>query len=254
MSSIFSTLITEPLYNTLIFLVDFIVSDIGIAVIVLTLIVRAILYPLSKNSIKTQLKMKKIQGPLDEIKKKYKNDPQKSAMEMMKLYKENDIKPLSGFLLLFIQIPIIFGLYHVFLKAGLPEINYDLLYSFTPTPEKINLIFLGIFDITQKSIVLSLIAGIAQFFQAKILMKANRNQKQPEGVMGDVMKSMQIQMKYVMPIIIVTISYSLGSVVALYFATSGIFSVFQEIYIRRQFRHLEQDLEQDLNQIQAPQS
>jgi len=241
MSELFNTFLVTPLYNFLILIIGVIpFADLGFAIIILTAVVRFVLYPLSKSSIKTQLKMRENQKPLEEIKQKYKNDQQQMALETMKFYKENDIKPFSGLFLIIIQLPIIFALYFVFLNEGLPKIDLSLLYSFVSAPEYINNNFLGIFDLTTKSIFLAVLAGLTQFLQAQIMFKrtiatnSDSKDKKPGGFQEDLMKSMQIQVKYILPGIMVGISYSLGSVIALYFVTSNIFSIFQETFIKKQ--------------------
>jgi len=237
MSQLFNNFLVVPLYNLLVLILNHVpFVDLGFAVILLTIIVRLILFPLSKSSIKTQLKMKDIQKPIEEIKQKYKDDQQKMAIETMKFYKENDIKPFSGILLLFIQLPIIFALYFVFLKEGLPNIDLNLLYSFVHAPEFVNPKFLGIFDLASKSVTLALLAGATQFLQARLMLKKNNQptEKPTENnFQNDLMKSMQIQMQYVLPGLMIAFSYSLGSVVALYFTTSNIFSILQEIYLKK---------------------
>ena len=140
-SSIFISLIVKPFYNSLIFLVDFITNDLGLAIILLTIIFRFVIFPLSKNQIKTQIKMREVQEPLKELKEKHKENPQLMAQKMMELYKKHEIKPFSGMLLLFIQLPLLFGFYYMFLSAGLPNVNFELLYSFIPAPENIDTVF-----------------------------------------------------------------------------------------------------------------
>jgi len=235
-SSTFITLIVKPFYNALIFLVDFITSDLGLAVVILTIVFRFIIFPLSKSQIKTQIKMKDIQEPLKKIKAENKNNPQVMAQKMMDLYKENDVKPLSGILLLFIQLPLLFGFYYMFLKAGLPAINMELLYSFIPSPTLIDTSFFGI-ELTQKSVILALLASITQYFQAKLLLP-NKDEKGPEkGSMEDMMRGVQTQMVYVIPIIMLFISYNFGAIIALYFVTSNIFSIIQEYYLKKTIKN-----------------
>ncbi|MDA1317532.1 MAG: YidC/Oxa1 family membrane protein insertase, partial [bacterium] len=133
---------------------------------------------------------------------------------------------------------LIIGFYYVFLQSGLPEINHELLYSFVPSPEHINTMFLGIIDLTSKSATLAAIAGIAQYFQAKLLIP--KETKQPSGnekpMVEDIMKGVQGQMVYVMPIVLVFIAYSFGAIVALYLVTSTIFALLQEIYMRKKVK------------------
>lgn len=237
-SSAFIAVIVQPFYNSLIFLVDFLTNDLGLAIIILTVLFRFVIFPLSKSQIKTQIKMKDVQGPMKDLKKKYKDDPQKMGQEMMKLYKENDIKPFSGFLLLFIQLPLLFGFYYIFIKTGLPEINTDLLYSFIPHPGSIDTDFFGI-SLTSKSILLAVLASGTQFIQAKLLFAStnkDKNNEPEKGSVEDVMNGVQKQMIFVMPIILLFISYTFGAIVALYFLTSNIFSIIQEMYLKKTIR------------------
>ena len=240
MTGFFNTILVKPLYNALIFLVDFLpYSDIGIAVILLTIAVRFIIFPISRNAIKSQIKMKEIQKPLKEIQDKYKDDKQKMSLEMMNLYRENNIKPFSSFLLILIQLPIIIALFFVFSRTNLPEINPDFLYSFISVPAQINPAMLGFFDLASKSVILAFLAAFTQFIQAQIMFKKNalmnkkdENEPKKEGMMEDMMKGMQIQMKYVMPVFMYFLALSLGSLIAIYFVTGNIFSIFQEMYIK----------------------
>lgn len=244
MSEIFKTLVSDPLYNLMIFIVNHVPSyDLGIAVVLVTLIIRFVLFPLSKSAFKTQVKMKKIQEPLKKIREKNKNNQQQMAIEMMALYKENDIKPLSGIFLLFLQLPIIFALYHLFLNSGLPQVNPDLLYSFINAPEIVNTQFVGIFDLLGKSLIIALLVGITQYFQAKISFSMTPTPDPNEkGFKADLMKSMQIQMTYVLPIIFAGIAYSLGGIIALYFLTGNIFSIFQQLYLKSKMEKESEDI------------
>jgi YidC/Oxa1 family membrane protein insertase len=238
MTGFFNVVLVQPLYNALIFLVGILpFSDIGLAVVILTLLVRFIIFPISRNAIKSQIKMKEIQKPLKDIQEKYKDDRQTMSLEMMKLYKDNNIKPFSSFLLILIQLPIIISLFFVFSRTNLPEINPDFLYSFISLPEQINPLMLGFFSLTSKSIVLAFLAAFTQFIQAQIMFKKNellkKDDEEPkEGMMNDVMKGMQVQMKYVMPIFMYFLALSLGSLIAIYFVTGNIFSIFQEMYVK----------------------
>ena len=103
--------------------------DAGIAVIILTIIVRLILFPLSKKAIVTQVRMKEIEPELNRLKQTV-PDKQQQALKVMDLYKEKGVNPFSSFLVLFIQLPVIYALYSIFIKSGLPVVKTALLYSF----------------------------------------------------------------------------------------------------------------------------
>ena len=229
----FSTLITDPLYNGLIFLVSVVpFGDVGVAVVVLTALVKIILLPLAHKSIKTQAVVKRIDPEIKEIREKHKKDKQEQAKQTMELYKKYNINPLSGLFLIIIQIPIILGLYLVFLNGGLPEVNLARLYSFVTLPDKINMDFLGLVDLGGRSIVLALIAGVAQFIQVNLSLPKTEKAENPT-LKEDLMYSFGLQMRYVLPVIVGGIAYFISAAVALYWATSNIFAIGQEIFVRR---------------------
>ncbi|MEA2112718.1 MAG: YidC/Oxa1 family membrane protein insertase [Patescibacteria group bacterium] len=235
-STIFNEVFYNPIYNGLVFLIaNFSWIDMGIAVIFITIIIKLIIFPLTKKSIKIQIKTKKLEPELKKIKEEYKDNKEEQARKIMDLYRENNLNPLSGFLVLLIQLPIIFALYFVFLKGGFPEINTDILYSFVKIPEVINMNFLGLISMVEKNIYLALLAGISQYIQVQLMLPKlePRNNKQQKTFKDDLMRSMNTQMKFVMPIIVFFISYGLPAAVALYWITSNTFMILQEIFVKR---------------------
>ncbi|HJO89625.1 MAG: YidC/Oxa1 family membrane protein insertase [Candidatus Pacebacteria bacterium] len=238
-STIWNTVFFNPIYNGLIFLLDVVpFIDVGIAVILVTVIVKLILFPFSLKMVKTQLAVKALEPEITKLKEDHKDDKQEQARKTMALYKERGVNPFSGFLLILVQIPVIFGLYWVFLSGGLPEINMDILYSFVSTPEKINMNFLGLIDVSAKSVFLAFFAGATQYFQIKFSlppMKARQEGK--ASLKEDLARSFHIQMRYVMPIIVFGIAYAISAAVALYWTTSNLFAIGQEIYVRRKIKN-----------------
>jgi len=230
LSNIWNTVLYNPLLNALALLVSIIPGgDIGIAVIILTLLVKTALIPLSQRSIESQAKMKLLEPELSKIKKSGASK-EEQAKQTMELYKTHKTNPFSGCLLVLIQIPIIFALYFVFLKG----IKFDggALYSFVHAPANINMNFLGILDITQKSLVLAILAGVSQFFQAYYMPKAVKSlSSDGKGSFQETFaKSMNMQMKYIFPFIVAFIAYSISGAVALYWITSNVFTIGQQIY------------------------
>jgi len=225
-------------------------ADIGIAIIIFTVIVKFILLPLSIKAVRTQVQMKEIEPEIKKLKEKNKNNSQAQAVELMALYKERGIKPFSGFLLIFIQLPIILALYFIFLKGGLPEVKTDILYSFISKPETINVMFLGLIDVTQKSLVLAIIAGVTQFFQTFVSVPKNKKTEndanKTRSFKDEMMKSMSTQMKYVLPLFVFFISYKLSAAIAIYWSASNLFHIFQEIYVRKTIKS-ENKLKQNAN-------
>lgn len=241
MKELFNTIFFEPLYNALIGLIDIIPGgDVGFAVIALTIIVKLILFPLSKSSVRTQLKMRQLQKPLEEIKEKFKDNREAMGRAMLDLYKEHKLNPFSGFLLILIQIPVILALYWVVWKGGLPLVNESILYSFIPTPETVNMLFLGVFPIDEaKNVVLALLAALTQHFQARLSFPKPEPRKAgaTPSFQDEMMRGMNVQVKWVLPIFVFFISFGLASVVALYWTVSNLFMIGQELYIRRTIKN-----------------
>jgi len=230
--AILKTIFYEPLYNALVFLVSVVPGqDLGIAIILLTILVRIILFPLGQKSAKSQIELRMLEPEIAKIKEEFKNNKEEQAKQTFALYKKHGVNPFSGCLLTLIQLPIIIALYYVFLN-GL-GLNEDILYSFVSHPDSINNNFLGLIDITGKSLILALLAGLTQFIQAKLTAPLTSGKEKP-GLKGDLMKSMQFQMKYVLPIFVFFIAYTVSAGVALYWAISNIFMIGQEIVVRRQ--------------------
>jgi len=233
-SGFYNTVFYQPLYNGLIFLIDIVPwIDAGVAVIVFTLIVKLILFPLSRKAVLTQQRIKKYDGELKAIKEKYKNR-QEQAQHMLNFYKDKNINPFSSFFLILIQLPIIFALYRIFLSSGLPEIQENILYSFVPVPQVVDMVFLGLIDISLKNWILAVIVGVTTFIQMRLSMpKVDFKAGSTKSFKEDLARSMSVQMKYVFPLIALFISYSLSGAIALYWLTSNLFTIAQEIILKR---------------------
>ena len=240
MFTLYHTLVYQPLYNGLVFLIDVLPwADVGLAVVILTVLVKLVLFPLSRKSILTQVQMKALEPALAEIRTKYKDDKQTQAQKTMALYKDKKINPFGGIVVILIQFPIIIGLYSIFLRSGLPTITADLLYSFVSFPSVVNMHFLGVVDIGHKSVWLALIAAATQYFQIRFAIPTASSTPAVKGVQpsfkDDLARSMQVQMKYVFPVMVFFISYNILSAVALYWTVSNLFAIGQEIVVRRKF-------------------
>jgi YidC/Oxa1 family membrane protein insertase len=238
-STIWHTLFFDPVYNGLIFFLDHVpAGDVGIAIILTTIVVKAILLPLSIKAVKTQKVMREIDPKIKDIKKDI-SDPQEQAKAIMALYKDSGINPFASILLMFIQIPIIIALYLSVSQGGgvpLPGINVDLLYSFVPEPETITMLFLGVLDIAQKSLPLAILAGIAQFIHGHLSFPKlpPHDPNAAPSMKDDFGRNMQLQMKYVMPALIAVVAYSTSAAIALYFVISSLTAILQELALKNQ--------------------
>ncbi len=238
MSNIFHTFFYNPIYNGLVFLIDIIPGgDAGVAVILLTILVSLILFSVSKKAIRTQIRMKEMEPEMKKIRETV-SDKQQQALQMMALYKKYDINPFSVIVLVIIQIPVLLALYFVFLKGGLPEINTDILYSFIKVPQVVSMNFLGILDITQKSLFLALLAGVTQFIQAKVATPKLEPRKEGQASFkDDFQRSLNTQVKYVFPVIIAVISVNFPAALPLYWSTRNIFMTLQELYVKKNLKN-----------------
>ncbi|MEK7535983.1 MAG: YidC/Oxa1 family membrane protein insertase [Patescibacteria group bacterium] len=239
LSSIFNTLLYQPFYNALVFLTAILPGgDVGFAVIALTIVVRFILMPLTHKQLHTQRKMKLVEGEMSVIKKKYENDKQEQTKQMMELYKKHGINPFSGFLLIFIQIPVLLALYFVFTR-GIP-FTPDKLYSFINLPPDINFLFLGLINLSTKNYILAILVGVSQYVQIKLSLPpmAPRESGATASFGEELGRSMSTNMRYVMPVMIAVISASFPSVVALYWLTSNIFAIIHELIVRRKAKEI----------------
>ena len=234
---IFNTLIYQPFYNELVYVVSILPgNDLGLSIIVLTIAVKFLIFPFTHKSMKANKKMKQIQGEIDKIKERHK-DQKEQATKIMDLYKEHGINPFSGCLFSFIQIPLIIGLYWVFLKGFEDGIDTNVLYSFVHAPSHINFLFLNYFNLNERSIFLVLCAGISQFFQLRLSFPPSAKntdvKKDGPDSFGDVFKkSFQTQTQYILPIVIVLVSLNFPAGVPLYWVTTNMFSIAHELFVK----------------------
>jgi len=243
--NVFNIVLYKPLYNVFIgFIGAFPWIDAGIVVILFTILIKLILFPLSQKSVRSQIEIKKVQPEIDAIKLKYKDNKQEQALKTMALYKEKGVSPFSGIFLTLIQLPILIALYMVFYKNNLgAEIQADTLYSFVKAPLHVNTYFLGLFDITQKNTILAIVVAVGQYLQIKYTMpaaapvlKKAEDDKKGASFQEELAKNMGTQMKYVMPVMMFFIAQSLAALVSLYLITSSVFAVGQELYMRRKIK------------------
>ena len=233
-STFFHAVFYNPIYNALVALVALVPgSDVGIAVILVTIVIRLILLPFSLSAARTQRAMKDLEPRLKELKEKHKGNKEKEALETLALYKEARVNPFASILTVFIQIPVLLALYWVFYYEPLSSINVARLYPFTPIPDHVSLEFLGLVSVAGKSLILALLAGATQFFQAHLSLSGTMKPSNEKSAQNDFQKVMGMQLKYVFPFIIGTISYTTSGAIALYFITTNLAGSLQELHIRR---------------------
>jgi len=227
MANIFTTIFYQPILNLLVYLYNTVsFHDFGLAIVFLTIILKALLWPLGRSSIKSQKSLQDLQPKLDELKKKY-TDKTELSKATMDLYKENKVNPFSSCLPLLIQLPFLFAVYRVFQDGVNNKLEY--VYSFIIKPETINLISFGFLDLGKPNIVLAVLAGLAQFWQAKMMITKKPAVKSTGAKDENMAAIMNKQMLYFMPAITIFIGISLPGGLTLYWFVLTLVTVLQQL-------------------------
>ncbi len=235
----FTTYLVQPIYNIFIYLIGLMPQgDVGFAIIALTLLVRIVFYPAFTASIRTQMGMQAVQSEIDEINTTYKDDASERGKRTMELLKKNNIRPFSSFLALLIQLPILFALYAAFFREGLPKIATNLLYPFVSVPHMVNMDFLWVIQLGSAHNILltALVAGLQYGVMWFSVARTKKGSSKLSAEKEMAQKTQQQLMLYFFPVMMAVISYSLPAAVGLYFATTNLVSLVQELVIREQLK------------------
>ena len=192
-----------------------VVGNYGVAIIIVTILMRIIVFPLTLKQEKSMKKMRDLQPELDKIKEKYKDSPQEYQQKTAELYRENGVNPLGGCLPLLIQMPIFVALYWAFSGNAIPA-DAKFLWFTLKQPDR--LFMMGNFAFNLLPI---LNVGVT-YIQQKIMASATSGQE----------SNQQMQtMLYMMPIMMLFIFYNMPSGVTLYYLVSGALSLVQQYII-----------------------
>ena len=229
--SLFDTIFYKPLFNALIFFYQiFPGHDLGVAIIILTITIRLLLYPLNATAIRSQKVFQDIQPKIKEVQKKYKEDKEKQMQATLEIYREAKINPFSSFFPLIIQLPILYALYKVFWK-GLNTAELVNVYSFVSRPEHINSTFAGFLRLDGPSLSLAVLCGVLQFLQVKMLAPTIK-----KGEEADKFSSiLQKQTQYLFPVIIILMLSKIPSAIGLYWSMTTIFSIIQQYIVLKPY-------------------
>ena len=180
------------------------VGNFGISIIIVTILIKIALLPLTLKQDKSMKEMKKLQPEIEKIKEKYANDKQMLNIKTMELYKEHKVNPLGGCLPLLIQFPILIALFGVLRNGIIPQ---DSSFLWLKLSDK------------DPYYILPVLNGAVSFFQQKLMGTSDNPQ----------MKNMM----YVFPIMMIYISYRMPSGLQLYWLTSSILAVVQQYFIMK---------------------
>ncbi len=183
--------------------------------------------------------MQEIQPEIEEIKKKYKDNKEEQGKALMQLYKDKKVNPFSSCLPLLIQLPFLIAVFRVF-RSGVEE-NLNLVYPFLSDfqPETINYIAFGFLNLEEPNIVIAVLAGGAQFWQAKMMLNKKKKAKKKieesaektENKTEGMAEIMSRQMLYFMPVITIVIGSQLPGGLTLYWLVVTLLTGLQQVYV-----------------------
>lgn len=245
MSFLFHELLYRPLFNLITGLYN-LTGDLGIAIILVTILVRVLMLPLYKKNIQSQREMTLLQPKIKELQEKYKDDKTKLSESLLNVYKEHNINPFSGFILLFAQLPVIIAIYRVAENMFKPD-TYPTLYSFISLPESFNNISLGFVNIAESgNLFLALLVGISQYYQISMMIDRNKKDLKPKKKVKksikdtpaepDIAQMMNTQMKYMMPVLVTVFAFNLQAAMSFYWIASTSVTIIQEYFIFKKLR------------------
>jgi len=242
MSHIFQVVFYQPILNLLVFLYNTIsFHDLGLAIIFLTIAIKGLLWPLSQKSIKAQKSLQDLQPKINAVKAQYKDNKQEQGQAMIKLYKDNKINPFSSCLPLLIQLPFLLAVFQVF-RDGLNN-KLSLVYPFIERPEVINMMAFGFLDLSKPNIYLAILAGLAQFWQAKMMMTKRAAIKTEGAKDEDMAAIMNKQMLYFMPALTVFIGWTLPGGLTMYWFIVTLLTAVQQLVVFKKHNQSQTQIE-----------
>lgn len=234
MGGLYHHILFRPLFNFLVFIYNVVPGgDFGLAIVLLTIVIRLIFVPLSIKALVSQKELSRLQPKLKELQEKHKGDKQALGQATMALYKEHGINPFSGCLPLLIQIPVLIALYSA-LRSGLKPESLISLYHFVHNPGFIKVTAFGFLDLAKKAPLLGVLAGALQWVQSKQAMAFQAPASKDEKVSPAF--QMNKQMLYFFPIMVIIIAWNLPAGLVLYWVVTTIFSIFEQLYINRKYK------------------
>jgi len=229
----------------------------GLSIILLTVVIRLALWPLTATQLKSTQKMAALRPHMDRIKQEHGHDKVRHQQEISKLYKEHGVNPLAGCLPLLLQIPVFIALYQVLLRIidlnngdFIGRINSQLYFQWMHLEKLPSTNFLGLSLASKPNewaqigifiLAIPIITGLLQYIQSKMLtpqqaqnkavVKKDSKKKEGKESMEDTMASMQSQMTLIMPLMIAFFSYGFPLGLSLYWNTFTIIGIIQQYKI-----------------------
>lgn len=260
--SFFDTVIVQPIFN-LLMLIYSLIPDFGVSIIIFTILVRLLLWPLVKKQLHHTKAMRKMQPELAKINKQYAKNPQMRNLAMMELYKKHNISVFGPIGILLIQFPILIAMYRVVQifasnRADLGKYvygavkNLPVANNLVNNPDQFNQNFLGIFDLTQHAIsrngvvigllVLAVLAAVLQYLTAKQLSPNSDSKRRLRDILSEAGSGKEADQSEVnavvsrkmmkfMPVMVFLIIIYLPGALAMYMTTANAVGYLQNLII-----------------------
>lgn len=233
MADFFNQILYRPIFNALIVVYQYAsLRDMGIAIIILTIVVRFLLWPLFRETARYQKLAPKLQSEIKQIQQRHKDNREEQTKALMQLYKDHEINPFTPFLALIIQIPLLIALYGSLSDIFSYKTSINLLYSFVPHPATLNTISLGIIDLSKPNIVIIIIAAILQYYMGKLALPEHE-----KGVAPGQAEKVSQGMVWFGPIITLIILIGLPSALGVYWGAFAAFSIIQQLIVNYRLRN-----------------
>jgi YidC/Oxa1 family membrane protein insertase len=239
----FFAVFTQPVLNALVWLYGVLPwADMGLTIVVFTVLIKLVLWPLNRKALQGQKAMQAIQPKIKALQAEYKDRPQELAQATMQLYKSERVNPFASCLPVLVQIPVLLGVFSA-LRLVVGGESVQAMYAFVPHPEHIRLVSFGTLDLAGRSVVLALLTGVAQFWQArtmsairplgerqKNLLKRLEDTGEVQDATADenMAQAMTRSMTYTLPIVTVIAGMTISSGVVLYWFVSTLMTIVQQ--------------------------
>ncbi len=224
----YNTLVYEPILNSLLWLYQVTGNNLGLAIIILTLIVRGFLIPFTLPQMKSARKMAALKPQLDALKKKHGKDPKVLQKKQLEFYKAHGVNPAGGCLPFIAQFIVLIALYRVFMNT---------LSGDNAMFEQVHFLWLDL-SVKDTSYVLPVLAGVLQFITSLTMLPGIENEpakrkgsKKDKEDVAEMAQSMQQQMVFFMPIMTVVFALQFPAGLALYWVITTLFSLVQQLVI-----------------------
>lgn len=261
---VFNLLIARPIFNLLILIIAILPGhNLGVAIIIFTVIVRMAMYPLLKRQLHHAAAMRRLQPELKRIKKEAAGDRQKEAALMQELYKEKEINPFGSIWIILVQLPILIGLYQAISKLiHSPEEIFTHSYawvqhlpymqSLVGNVQALNESLIGMVDLSRQAIekggiywpamILVILSVIVQYFQSRQIMMQDKNARSLRQIFKDSAAGKQVDQSEVqaatgrftlifIPFMLFIFAVNLPAALSLYWTVGGLVALAQQTYI-----------------------